>query len=72
MKIDGYEITYNSELHKEEYFAVIGKKRILMPDAFKEMYTDDYREIELVRMDLPEIFGMDEHEFYIPRRTAHD
>lgn len=70
MKIDGYEITYNKQLRHEEYFAIAGKKRIQMPEAFKDMYTDDYLEIELVHSERPEVHGIETDDYYIPKRTA--
>lgn len=70
MNVDRYEIKYNSDTRSEEYYAVCGKKKILMPSAFKEMYTNDYLEIEKVHFDRPELYDMTENDFYIPRRTA--
>lgn len=70
MEIDRYEIRYNAELHKEEYYAVSGKKKYRMPDAFKGMYTNDYLAIEQVHNDRPEVFGIESEDYYIPRRTA--
>lgn len=68
MKIDKYE----SVVEKGEvaFYAVIGKKKIRMPDAFKDMYTDDYLCIEEVEFKMPEVFGLSETKSYIPRRTS--
>ena len=52
------------------FYAIAGKKRILMPDAFKEMYTDDYLEIELTHSERPEVHGIETNDYYIPKRTA--
>lgn len=70
MKIEGYEITYNKQLGKVEFFAVAGKKKYPMPEAFKDMYTDDYLEIELVHSERPEVHGIETNDYYIPKRTA--
>lgn len=70
MKIDRYEITYNTKLHKEEYYAIAGKKRYPMPAEFKDMYTEEYLDIEQVHNERPEVFGIESEDYYIPRRTA--
>lgn len=70
MKIDSYEITYNKKLGKVEFFAVAGKKKYQMPEAFKDMYTDDYLEIEQVHSERPEVHGIETNDYYIPKRTA--
>lgn len=70
MKVDRYEIKYNPNIGEEEYYAVCGKKKIPMPKAFKEMYTDDYLEIEKAHFERPELYDMTDNDFYIPRRTA--
>ena len=41
-----------------------------MPEAFAEMYTDDYLEISKTSSPMPEVLDLPEGEFYIPRRTA--
>lgn len=68
MKIDGYK----AEIEHGEivYYAIAGKKRIRMPNAFKDMYTDDYLEIEEVRYERPELFDLQDHVCYVPRRTS--
>lgn len=70
MKIDRYDMQYNTKLHKEEFFAVAGKKRIPMPSAFKDMYDDDHLEIEEVTCTMPELFELEDSKYYIPKRTA--
>lgn len=68
MKIDRYEsVVENGEV---AFYAVLGKKRIRMPDAFKEMYTNDYLDIQEVEFKMPEIFGLSDSKSYIPRRTS--
>lgn len=68
MKIDKYEtIIENGNI---AFYAVIGKKKIRMPDAFKEMYTDDYLDIQEVEFKMPEVFGLSDPKSYIPRRTS--
>ena len=53
------------------HYAITPKgDEIRMPEAFKEMYTDDYLEITKTKSDMPEVLGLPEGEFYIPRRTA--
>lgn len=61
---------YNTKLHKEEYFAIIGKKRYPMPSAFKDMYDDEHLDIVEVTTKMPELFDVAEPTFYIPRRTV--
>lgn len=81
MKIDRYEIQYNPAIREQEYYAVAGKKKIPMPAAFSDMYTDDYLEISEVKNLMPEVYGIpyDKDEngddldyaiYYVPRRTA--
>ena len=70
MRIDRYEMQYNTKLHKEEYFAVIGKKKIPMPSAFKDMYDDDHLDITEVETKMPELYDEKESRYYIPRRTV--
>lgn len=70
MKIDGYDVAYNKQLGKVEFFAIAGKKKYLMPDAFKDMYTDDYLEIEQVHSERPEVLDIATNDYYIPKRTA--
>lgn len=70
MKIDGYDVAYNKQLGKVEFFAIAGKKKYPMPDAFKDMYTDDYLEIEQVHSERPEVLDIATNDYYIPKRTA--
>ena len=70
MKIDRYEMRYNTKMHREEYFAIIGKKSIPMPTAFRDMYDDDHLDIEPVHSEMPELFDIESTEYYIPKRTA--
>lgn len=50
------------------YYAVKGKNRYKMPEAYKEMYNDDYLAIEERTLERPELFGTTPVH-YIPRRT---
>lgn len=68
MKIDKYDSVVEKGV--PVFYAVIGKKRIRMPDAFKDMYTDDYLCIEEAEFKMPEVFGLSESKAYIPRRTS--
>lgn len=68
MKIDKYDAVV--ENGAPVFYAVKGKQRIRMPDAFSDMYNDDYLEIEKVSFEMPEVFGLTEPTAYIPRRTA--
>ncbi len=55
-----------------KHFAIAkDDKEYPMPDAFKEMYTDDYLQIRETSSEMPEVFNLPEGEtFYIPIRTA--
>lgn len=66
-KVDRYETAY--EGGQVRFYAVCGKTRIPMPDAYKEMYTDDYLMIEKRTLQRPELFET-ENEHWIPLRTV--
>lgn len=68
MKIDRYDAVV--EQGHPVFYACIGKRRVRMSDAWKEMYTDDYLDIEETTFRMPEIFGLTEPTAWIPRRTA--
>ena len=69
MKIDRYEAKIIDG--RIQYFAIAGKKSYPMPDAFKDMYTEDYLEIEPVTFERPELFDLADPQTYIPRRTSN-
>ena len=50
------------------YYAIKGKNRYRMPEAYKEMYNDDYLAIEERTLERPELFET-APTHYIPRRT---
>lgn len=50
------------------YFAVKGKTRYLMPDAYKDMYDDRHLAIVKRTLERPELFDC-EAEHYIPLFT---
>jgi len=53
------------------HYAITAKgEEIRMPEAFKDMYTNDYLEISKTKSDMPEVLGLPEGEFWIPRRTT--
>ena len=64
---------YECELENGQvvYYAVKGKTKYPMPDAFKDMYTDDYLEIEEAVYERPELFNLPDMKTYIPRRTSN-
>ena len=68
MRIDRYETTL--EHGRISYHAVIGKKHIPMPEAFKDMYNDNYLEITETKSDMPEVLGVPDGKYYIPRYTG--
>lgn len=70
MQIDRYEMVYNQTTRQEEWYAVIGKKRIPMPSAFRDMYDDKHLAIEKVHSDRPEVLDVPDADYYIPLRTA--
>ena len=45
-------------------------KRIQMPEAFSDMYTDDYLAIEQVHSECPEVLGLTEADYHIPLYTG--
>lgn len=82
MKIDRYEARI--EHGNIVYYAIAGKKEYPMPDAFKDMYTDEYLNIEETVFTRPELYDltpnlatdpkhpeyMDACKTYIPKRTS--
>ena len=69
ISIDRYEAVLENGVIK--YYAVKGKIKYRMPDAFKDMYTDDYLEIEETTYERPERFNLSDAKTYIPRRTSN-
>ncbi len=67
IKIERYEPVI--ETGKIVYYAIAGKKRIKMPDAYKEMYTDEYLAIEERTLNIPELYDV-EGTHYIPLFTG--
>lgn len=69
MKIEKYEAKV--ENGQIVHYAITKKgDRIRMPDAFSDMYTEDYLEISETTSPLPEVLGLPEGKYFIPRRTA--
>ena len=68
IKIDKYEAVLENGVIR--YYAIKGKTKYPMPDAFKDMYTDDYLEIEETTYERPELFNLPDSKTYIPRRTS--
>ena len=69
MKLKKYEARVENGRVVHYAITVKGEK-IRMPEAFAEMYTDDYLEISKPTSDMPEVLDLPEGEFYIPRRTT--
>ena len=67
--IDKYEAVLENGVIK--YYAIKGKIKYRMPEAFKDMYTDDYLEIEETTYERPELFNLPDSKTYIPRRTSN-
>ena len=57
---------------KVRYYAIDKKgNEYEMPEAFKEMYTDDYLQIRKTSSERPEVFNLPEgSDYWIPIRTA--
>ena len=68
MRIDRYETKL--EHGKINYYAVIGRKHIPMPEAFKDMYNEKYLEITETESEMPDVLGVPKGKFYIPRFTG--
>lgn len=70
IKIDKYGLEIDPENPtKTVAYAYAGKKKYRIPDAFREMCTDDYLAIQEQKLERPELFD-ESGAFYIPRRTA--
>ena len=67
IKIDRYETVLENGVIK--YYAVAGKKRYEMPEAYKEMYNDNYLAISERTLERPELFDVPATH-YIPLRTV--
>ncbi len=70
IKIEKYAVEIDPKNPtKTVVYAIAGKRRYQMPDAYREMYTDEYLEIESRTLERPELYDApDTH--WIPRRTA--
>lgn len=69
MKLKKYEARV--ENGQVVHYAITSKgEEIRMPEAFSEMYTNDYLEIKKTTSDMPEVLNLPEGDFYIPIRTA--
>lgn len=68
--IDSYEAVLDKNTRSIRYYAISGEQRIEMPEAFKEMYTEDYLAITRTRSQRPEMHGIETEEYYIPLRTS--
>lgn len=65
-KVDRYETSYESG--RVNFYAICGKTRVLMPDAYKDMYDDRHLMIEKRVLERPELFDT-EAEHWIPLLT---
>lgn len=72
IELDRYETRYDTKLGKALYFAIDKKgNEYEMPEAFKEMYNDDYLQIRKTSCERPEVFNLPEgSDYWIPIRTA--
>lgn len=71
INIDRYETKIHGGVVR--FYAVVGKKRILMPEAHKSMYDDQHLAIRQVQSDsfTESLFGLNpEEDYYIPLRTV--
>ena len=67
IKIDRYEpVIENGTI---VYYAISGKTRYRMPNAYKEMYNEAYLAIKERTLDLPELFDAPSTH-YIPLFTG--
>lgn len=67
IKIDKYEPVIEDGVIV--YYAIAGKKRYRMPDAYKEMYNENYLAITERTLSMPELFDV-EGTHYIPLFTG--
>lgn len=67
INIDRYEPAI--ENGKIVYYAIAGKKKYPMPDAYKEMYDNEHLAITERELALPELFDV-EAKHYIPLFTG--
>lgn len=70
MRIDRYETKLDHG--RIVYYAVAGRKKIEMPEAFKDMYDNRYLEITETESEMPEVLGLPKGKFWIPRYTGDD
>lgn len=71
INIDRYETKIYGGVVR--FYAVAGKKRILMPEAHKSMYDDQHLAVKKVESDsfTQSLFGLNpDEEYYIPLRTV--
>ncbi|MBR5834849.1 MAG: hypothetical protein IKY66_01655 [Bacteroidales bacterium] len=52
------------------YAVTVDGDKIEMPEAFKQMYTDDYLMIRETSSEMPEVLGVPKGFYWIPVRTA--
>lgn len=67
INIDRYDMKL--ENGKVCYYAIAGKKRYPMPEAYKEMYDNEHLAITERELTMPELFGT-APKHYIPLRTV--
>lgn len=67
IKIDKYEAVI--ENNSIVYYAVKGDEKYRMPEAYKEMYNENYLAIKKRVLQRPELYGT-EAEHYIPIKTV--
>ena len=68
IRIDRYDTVL--ENGRITYYAIAGKKKYPMPEAFKDMYNDSHLAIREAHNDRPEMFGIDTTDYYIPLYTG--
>ena len=68
IRIDRYETVL--ENGRITYYAIAGKKKYPMPEAFKDMYDDSHLAIREAHNDRPEMYGIPTTDYYIPLFTG--
>ena len=68
ISIDRYDTVL--ENGRITYYAIAGKKKYPMPEAFKDMYDDSHLAIREAHNDRPEMYGIPTTDYYIPLFTG--
>lgn len=68
IKIDRYEAVLENGVIR--YYAIKGKTKYPMPDAFADMYDDKHLAITKVHNDRPEMYNISTPDYYVPLFTG--